>query len=208
MSDMIGLLRFGMPLSQAPVAPNVEAQSQKAGPAIAAVSASSGGGQAAGNYTSTPRPTISPQFVFASAGDPAAAEGARSVVVELPKPFDPDVLTGPPPTFEATLLQLEAHLRMSLARIDAARHAHPMDQPQVEKPKVEGEGKRAETEPAATAQAPSAPAPGPMAKATPALEAAPATRADAPVAPRQSGGADAGQPKVRSSAPALADLNG
>ena len=140
MSDMIGLLRFGMPISPAPAAPLVEVHAQKAAPEIAAVSASSGGGQAAANYTATPRPAISPQFAYASAGEGAtgggAAGGGASSVIALPEPFDPNVLTGPPPTFEATLLELEAHLRMSLARIDASRNVHAMDrQAAPERPK-------------------------------------------------------------------------
>ena len=142
MSDMIGLLRFGMPLSQAPVAPLVEGQSHKAAPEVSAVSGSSGGGQAGGgqaaaNYTATPRPAISPQFAYASAGEPPVGNEATAVVAQ-PKPFDPDVITGPPPTFEATLLELEAHLRMSLARIDVLRNVHALDRPTpVEKPKTE-----------------------------------------------------------------------
>lgn len=124
MSDMIGLLRFGMPLSLAPVAHL--AHTQKAAPEIAAVAASSGGGQAAANYTATPRPAISPQFAYASASAGEAGSGTSSLIA-LPEPFDINVLTGPPPTFEATLLELEAHLRMSLARIDASRNVHAMD---------------------------------------------------------------------------------
>lgn len=135
MSDMIGLLRFGMPVSLAPVAHLGEVQTQKAAPEITAVAASSGGGQAAANYTATPRPAISPQFAYASAGEPVSGSGTSSLIA-LPEPFDPNVLTGPPPTFEATLLELEAHLRMSLARIDAARNVHAMDRPvSAEKPK-------------------------------------------------------------------------
>ena len=128
MSDMIGLLRFGIPVSPAPAAPLVDAQAHKAAPEISAVAASSGGGQAAANYTATPRPAISPQFAYASAGEAVSDSGAGSRLA-LPEPFDINVLTGPPPTFEATLLELEAHLRMSLARIDASRNVHAMDRP-------------------------------------------------------------------------------
>lgn len=190
MSDMIGLLRFGMPVTPVPVAPHADTQAHKATPAVAAVSSASGGGRAAGQYTATPRPTISPQFAYASAGDPAApGTSGVSAVIDPPMPFDPDVLTGPPPTFEASLMQVEAHLRLSLARIDASRHAHPMDRPPLEKPKVGGTGDTGPADKADKAETAPVPAPaphlvkaataaGPDSKA--ALPAAPGARADAP----------------------------
>ena len=193
MPDMVGLMRFGLPVTPAPLAPMVEAQTQRAAPAVAAVASAPGGGQTSGHYSPTPRPTISPQFAYANAGDGATADdGATpvprntSAVIDPPKPFDPDVLTGPPPTFEASLMQVEAHLRLSLARIDATRHAHPMDRPQVEKPKVEGKGDTAPAKAAVkTDDAPApVPEPRPVKASTPAgPETKPAstdTKAEAP----------------------------
>ena len=179
MPDMVGLMRFGLPVTPVPLALMVEAQTQRAAPAVAAVASAPGGGQTSGHYSPTPRPTISPQFAYANAGDGATADdGAATVgtpaprntsaVIDPPKPFDPDVLTGPPPTFEASLMQVEAHLRLSLARIDATRHAHPMDRPPKEPPKVEAKGDKAPVEGAVKADdAPvAAPAPDPVKAAT------------------------------------------
>ena len=197
MPDMVGLMRFGLPVTPVPLAPIVEAQTQRAAPAVAAVASAPGGGHTSGHYSPTPRPTISPQFAYANAGDGATADdGAATVgtpaprntsaVIDPPKPFDPDVLTGPPPTFEASLMQVEAHLRLSLARIDATRHAHPMDRPQVEKPKVEGKGDTAPAKAAVKADDAPAPVPepGPVKASTPAgPETKPAstdTKAEAP----------------------------
>ncbi len=124
MSDMIGLLRFGMPVVAGGQAMPVGPVAAKSSATIPSVGASSGGSQASANRYASPRPLFSPQFTRQNQTD--APPPRSSVVIELPAPFDPDVLTGPPPTFEATLLQLEAHLRMSLARIDASRNARPM----------------------------------------------------------------------------------
>lgn len=207
MSDMIGLLRFGMPVTPIPVAPQVEALMHRAAPAVAAVASASGGGQTAGHYSATPRPTISPQFAYASAVDGATdatapGDSGASAVIALPKPFDPDVLTGPPPAFEATLMQVEAHLRLSLARIHAGRNAHPLDRQQVEKPKVEGRGDAAPAEPAKPAgkvDAAPQPVPRPVQTAT-----ANGTAAK-PAEPAPTGGkADAPRPKA-SAEPAPAE---
>ena len=189
MSDMIGLLRFGMPVSPAPAAPLVDAQAHKAAPEISAVAASSGGGQAAANYTATPRPAISPQFAYASAGAADSDSGAGSRLA-LPEPFDINVLTGPPPTFEATLLELEAHLRMSLARIDASRNVHAMDRPMpVDTPKPGAAKPEASAAAGHTAERDVAgdtkPAPQPMPQPMPQIG-----RAPAPGGLRETGGSD------------------
>ena len=189
MSDMIGLLRFGIPVSPAPAAPLVDAQAHKAAPEISAVAASSGGGQAAANYTATPRPAISPQFAYASAGEAVSDSGAGSRLA-LPEPFDINVLTGPPPTFEATLLELEAHLRMSLARIDASRNVHAMDRPMpVDTPKP-GAAKPEASAAAGHMAGPAGagdtkPAPQPMPQPMPQIG-----RAPAPGGLRETGGSD------------------
>lgn len=53
-----------------------------------------------------------------SAGPDGSAAQGRGAAPE--RPLREDMLTGPPPTFEATLLELETDLKLALARIQAA----------------------------------------------------------------------------------------
>ena len=125
MADMIGLTRFGMPSNAIWAMHPVEPATPKVTSAIAGVQATASGGRASVYYSALPRPVVSPQFAFANTGDPETSQ--PSSVIKIPEPFDVNVLTGPPPTFEATLLELEAHLRLSLARIDANRNTKPAE---------------------------------------------------------------------------------
>lgn len=127
MADMIGLLRFGMPQSQAVQVSPQEAPLARDSSVVGGVQGSAGGARASPNYSALPRPMVSPQFAYANAADDGGGSGGQTFVLTPPEPFDTNVIPGPPPTFEATLLELESHLRMSLARMDAARNAHPMD---------------------------------------------------------------------------------
>ncbi|MDE3027017.1 MAG: hypothetical protein KGH84_01295 [Paracoccaceae bacterium] len=59
--------------------------------------------------------TVTPATVTGSA-DTAALPWPR-------KPLDLDTPTGPPPTFAATVLELDANLQLTLARLNAAGYA-------------------------------------------------------------------------------------
>ncbi len=125
MADLIGLLRFGMPQSLFVPVSAPEAPAARESGVVVGIQGAAGGSRASSNYSALPRPVVSPQFAFANAADDSG--GGRSIVISPPEPFDTNVIPGPPPTFKATLLELESHLRMSLARLDATRHAHPME---------------------------------------------------------------------------------
>ncbi len=111
--------------------------------------------------------------------DGTAAEAARALQDAR---RDPDVQTGPPPTFEVTLLEVEHDLQATLARLEATRN-HDRDAEAVKAQAPEP----AEAQPADTAP------PAPV-EAPPALEPAErvgVTQLEQPYDVPASGGADA-----------------
>lgn len=118
MADMIGFSRLGAPTAF--VAPALPVAQPRPQPGIVAVSGGSGGAGASGN-TALQRQAGQDRSALSKTPLELVSIERQKVDMEPPPPLDPDVQTGPPPTFEATLLQLEAQLRMTLARIEAAR---------------------------------------------------------------------------------------
>lgn len=120
MADLIGLLRVGTPLpmpatgwSPGPVTPAT------AIPAVEPSGGSASGGQATDQFHAFRRQPAPVSWERPPLG---GAQRGSAAIVEPRPPLDPDMLTGPPPAFSASLLELQSHLRISLARIEAARH--------------------------------------------------------------------------------------
>lgn len=66
---------------------------------------------------------------------------SRPQPTEQPKPHRPDVLTGPPPAFQASLLEIESNLQTVINRLEAAREHARTDQ--------ENQARREQLKPAA-----------------------------------------------------------
>jgi hypothetical protein len=115
MPDLIGLLRFGAPLPPANVTapPPAPVTSDRA---VASITAS------AGSSVTSDR-NMGQRPMMGGAKPTNADAGTKSAALAPPAPMDPDIVTGPPPTFQASFLELQADLQLSLARIDAKRSA-------------------------------------------------------------------------------------
>ncbi|MDP5346208.1 MAG: hypothetical protein NWS99_08715 [Paracoccaceae bacterium] len=115
MPDLIGLLRFGAPLPPANVTapPPAPVASDRA---VTSISASAGS-SITGDRNMGQRP------MMGGAKPTNADAGSKSAALAPPAPMDLDIITGPPPTFQASFLELQADLQLSLARIDAERTA-------------------------------------------------------------------------------------